>query len=45
MEDREEKEEEKGQETVVVIFFFSGAFICLFCKHRQCHDQNTETLK
>lgn len=45
LEDREEKEEEKYQETVLLMFFFSSAFICLFCKHRQGHDQNTETMK
>lgn len=43
LEDREEKEEEKCQETVLM--FFSSAFVCLFCKHRQGHDQNTETMK
>lgn len=45
LEDREEKEEKNCQETVLLMFFFSSAFICLFCKHRQDHDQNTETMK
>lgn len=43
--DTEEKEEEKCQETVLLLLFFSRAFLCLFCKHRQGHDQNTETMR
>lgn len=39
-EDKEVREEEKDQETDLLMFFSSRAFVCLFCKHRQGHDQN-----
>lgn len=40
-----EEKEEKGQDTLLFMFFSSSAFLCLFCKHRQGHHQNIETMK